>query len=136
MLANYDRPMSVNATVTRPPVASAALWSARVLLAVLGLFVIGGTVYFGFIDPERATDGVFDYILGLWAMTCGVGFVVSAFLLGHGPKIVRAVRILIGAHLVFSVIKIAGGESEVMVMVVADLVILALLHAVTRARTV
>lgn len=75
-------------------------------------------------------------MLGAWGIVNGVGFVVAAVLLSRGrPKIVRLARLLVVAHLVFSAIKIVGyGETEALVIVVVDLVILGLLHLATQTR--
>ena len=116
---------------------SRALWAARALLALLGLAVTAGAIYFTFFasaaeggDPQ----GLVEWALGVWGIANGVAFIVVAVLLRHArPKIIRIAQLLVVAHLVFSAIKIAGyGETEAVAIVVVDLAILALLEFSTR----
>lgn len=133
--------MSVSAPdVERPSIrSSAALWVARAMLALLGLAVVGGSIYFSFFasDADGGASSAVDYVLGAWALVNGIGFLVVAILLGQArPEVVRITRLLILAHLLFSAIKIVGyGETEGVGIAAVDLAILALLHVGTRVRS-
>lgn len=113
------------------------LGAARVLLALLGIVVMAGAIYFGFFASEEdgGVANAFDAFLGVWGFANGAGFLAASVLLGRRrPEHFRLARWLIVAHLAFSAIKILGfDETEVFGIVIADLVALALLR--DRART-
>lgn len=111
--------------------------AARALLLLVGLFTTAGATYFTiFASPEQGgvTQPV-DWFLGGWAMTMGIGLLFAVARLGQSASL-RAVRLtaaLVGAHIVFSVIKLIGyGESEVVTVLAVDFVILGLLAASRR----
>lgn len=109
-----------------------ARWAARVLLALLGAFGVGATVYFTFYaSPE---DGgvvrAVDWLVAAWALGIFLGYLYMAVKLGDRTR--RSVLMAQGfvlAHVVFGLVKLIGyGETSAAVVFFAqDAVLLALL---------
>lgn len=124
-------------TAVPPGDRSFALSVARVLLLLMGLATTGGATYFTFFaSPEQGgVSAPVDWVLGAWALTMGVGFVLAAVRL-RPPVSARALRLTVGlivAHVVFSVVKIVGySETEAVTFLAVDVVVLALLAASRR----
>lgn len=124
--------LSAPAALDRSRGSARALGAARVLLALLGAVTVGGATYFSFVaTPEQGgVSGPVDVAFGVWAVTMGAAFVVTAVRLGRRPstRAIGAAAGLVAVHVVFSLIKLVGyAETEVVVLLAVDAVILALL---------
>lgn len=124
------------ATVRPSRLSTVLLWTARLLLGVLGLAGLAGAIYFTFFaSPEDGgvTTG-FDWFVAVWKIAVSVGFVAVAV----APRVSRALRVklatwLLLADVVFGLVKVFGyDERESLVFLVVDAVLLALLQVVRR----
>lgn len=120
-------------TSTRSSVAS---WAARVLLALYGILEVGATVYFGLFADEAdgGVSGGVDWLIVLWSLAMGVGFLYCAVRLGDGTRrTLQLARGLVLAHVAFNLVKLVGyGESEAVTFFVIDAVLLGVLALVRR----
>lgn len=129
-----SQPAMTTAAVAR---RSFTLGAARVLLLLLGLVTTGGATYFTFFASaeQGGVSAPVDWVLGAWALTMGVGFVLVAARL-RPPVSARTLRLpvsLIVAHVVFNGVKLFGyGEIEAVTFLAVDVVALALLTASRR----
>lgn len=117
--------------VHRSTRTTVARWAARVLLALLGVFGVGATVYFSFYaSPEDGgVVNAVDWLVAAWALGIFVGYLYMAVKLGDRTR--RSVRIAQGfvlAHVVFGLVKLIGyGETSAVVFFAQDAVLLTLL---------
>lgn len=119
-------------------VASAALWTARVLFGLSGVFLAAGTAYFTFFAPleEGGVSGVVDWLVAAWSMAVAVGYLVVAVTLGDGTRrTLWLARGLVIAHIAFGLVKLIGyGETETVGFFAFDLLLLGLLAVGGRSR--
>lgn len=117
--------------VHRYPNSTVARWAARVLLALLGAFGVGATVYFSFYAPpeEGGVVNAVDWLVAAWALGIFLGYLYSAGKLGDGT--LRSVRIAQGfvlAHVLFGLVKLLGyGETSAVVFFAQDALLFVLL---------
>ena len=110
--------------VHRSRSTSVARWAARVLLAALGAFGIGATVYFSFYASPEDGGVVYavDWLVAAWALGIFVGYLYTAVKLGDRTR--RSVRMAQGfvlAHVVFGLVKLIGyGETSAVVFFAQD----------------
>ncbi len=122
----------------RPEHTSAASWVARVLLGLLGIVFVGATTYLSFFASmeEGRVSGAVDWLVAAWSMTIAIGYLFVAVRLGDGTRhTLWLARGLVIAHLVFGLVKLVGyGETEGIIFMVLDLLILGLLAVTPRSR--
>jgi hypothetical protein len=123
--------ITTSARQTRRRVPVLVLWTARVLLGLLGAVVLAGAVYFGFFAAphDGGISTTVDWIVGIWAMVTAVGFLIVAVRLGDGSRRTLAIaRGLLVSHVVFSLVKVfAYDEMEAATFLAVDLLVLGLL---------
>lgn len=125
--------LSSPARAARPAVAVPVpvLWTARVLLGLLGASLLAGAVYFTFFAPpeDGGVTTAVDWAVAVWAMATAVGLLVVAVLLGDRTRrTLGLARALLVSHLVFGLVKVVFyAEPESVTFIVVDLVLLALL---------
>ncbi|MDQ3371243.1 MAG: hypothetical protein M3482_00780 [Actinomycetota bacterium] len=121
--------------VAQPPArASVALWTARILLGLLGVVIVFSSIYFTFFASveDGGVSGPVDWVVAAWALAMGLGMVAVAVRLG-APGTMRIAVGLVLAHVVFGLVKLVGyGETEALGLFGVDLVILAVLAAASR----
>jgi hypothetical protein len=123
--------------VAQPPArASVALWTARILLGLLGVVIVFSSIYFTFFASveDGGVSGPVDWVVAAWALAMGLGMVAVAVRLG-APGTMRIAVGLVLAHVVFGLVKLVGyGETEALGLFGVDLVILAVLATASRSR--
>lgn len=123
--------------VAQPPArASVALWTARILLGLLGVVIVFSSIYFTFFASveDGGVSGPVDWVVAAWALAMGLGMGAVAVRLG-APGTMRIAVGLVLAHVVFGLVKLVGyGETEALGLFGVDLVILAVLAAASRSR--
>jgi len=123
--------------VAQPPArASVALWTARILLGLLGVVIVFSSIYFTFFASveDGGVSGPVDWVVAAWALAMGLGMGAVAVRLG-APGTMRIAVGLVLAHVIFGLVKLVGyGETEALGLFGVDLVILAVLAAASRSR--
>lgn len=123
--------------VAQPPArASVALWTARILLGLLGVVIVFSSIYFTFFASveDGGVSGPVDWVVAAWALAMGLGMGAVAVRLG-APGTMRIAVGLVLAHVAFGLVKLVGyGETEALGLFGVDLVILAVLAAASRPR--
>jgi hypothetical protein len=113
--------------------AALTLRATQALLALMGAFVLFGSIYFSAIAPPVEVDAV-GWAVGAWAFAMALAMLAVAVRLGAGGEPVRrfAVR-LIALHFVFGIVKVVGyDEPEAGLFMAFDVALLGLLARMKR----
>lgn len=96
--------------------------TSQALLALMGVVVLFGSVYFTTAGAPADIDAV-GYLVGAWAFAMSLGFLAGA--VRPGPW----VRGLVALHLVFGVVKVVGyHESAAVPFMCVDVLLLWMLR--------
>jgi hypothetical protein len=99
-----------------------------IMLFPLGLLVVFGGTYFGFIHQIEVMH-VGEYAVAVWAIAQGLLAIFTAIMLGTGRQFYRTLAtVLMCGHLLFGVVKlVVWQETAAIPFMVLDAVVLALL---------